>query len=111
MIEECSDGVDNDGDGFVDFPADPGCKNATSLSERTQCQDGVDNDGQSGIDFDGGASVNGGVPIAGVDPQCAGKPWRNSEAPSGGCGLGAELALALALARSVARRSTQARAI
>jgi subtilisin family serine protease len=30
----CRDGRDNDGDGFVDFPADPGCRDASDDSER-----------------------------------------------------------------------------
>jgi len=29
----CSDGVDNDGDGFVDFPADVGCTSASGATE------------------------------------------------------------------------------
>lgn len=31
---ECSDHRDNDGDGQVDFPADPGCADAVGNSER-----------------------------------------------------------------------------
>jgi len=34
------------------------------------CGDGWDNDGDGFIDFDGGASVNGGVPLAPPDPGC-----------------------------------------
>ncbi len=30
----CSDGVDNDGDGLTDFPADPGCENPTDPDEK-----------------------------------------------------------------------------
>jgi hypothetical protein len=30
---QCSDGIDNDGDGFVDYPADPGCQFANDDSE------------------------------------------------------------------------------
>ncbi|MFH2006555.1 MAG: MopE-related protein [bacterium] len=36
---ECSDGLDNDGDGFVDFPDDPGCSGADDVDE-TDCGDG-----------------------------------------------------------------------
>ncbi len=32
---QCSDGVDNDGDGLIDFPADPGCSSASDNDERT----------------------------------------------------------------------------
>jgi hypothetical protein len=93
----CSNGIDDDGDGLVDYAADPGCFDYASLSEVTACQDGVDNDGMPGIDFDGGASVNGGVPLSTADPQCT-SATLNSEATirqggGGGCGLGPELAL------------------
>jgi hypothetical protein len=40
----CNDGVDNDSDGFIDFPADAGCTAANDADERTQCQDGIDNE-------------------------------------------------------------------
>ncbi len=30
---QCSDGIDNDGDGLVDFPADPGCSSTTDDDE------------------------------------------------------------------------------
>ncbi len=33
-LSECSDGLDNDGDGKIDFPADPGCVNAADDSEQ-----------------------------------------------------------------------------
>jgi hypothetical protein len=88
----CDDRLDGDGDGWTDFPRDPGCLSATSPQEDPQCQDGLDNDGQPGIDFDGGASVNGGVPIGAPDPQCTG-PFLDREAASTsvGCGIGPEL--------------------
>jgi hypothetical protein len=91
----CSDGLDNDADGYTDSPSDPGCRSGTSTLERTQCQDGLNNDHAAGIDFDGGASLNGGVPLSTADPQCVGRPWRNTEAAATGCGLGFEVALAL----------------
>lgn len=52
---QCSDGVDNDGDGQVDFPDDPGCTSASDDSENSQplpaCSDGKDNDGDGKIDY------------------------------------------------------------
>jgi hypothetical protein len=101
-IPACGNGVDDDGDGYRDFPADPACRSAIFLSEVTQCQDGIDNDGQNGIDFDGGASLNGGVPIAGIDPQCT-EGWRNREKRP--CGLGFELVLLAPLLSRLAQRS------
>ena len=95
----CRDGLDNDGDGLADFPADPGCRDALAPLENPQCQDGLNNDpGQDArIDWDGGASA--GLPPAqqtAPDPQCAGRPWRNLEGKVG-CGLGFELVLLLPL--------------
>jgi hypothetical protein len=58
----CNDGVDNDGDGAIDFPADLGCSAADDTNEIGQCQDGVDNDADTFIDFG---------PGVGNDPQCA----------------------------------------
>jgi hypothetical protein len=34
---ECNDGADNDGDGLVDHPADPGCGSASDASEALSC--------------------------------------------------------------------------
>jgi hypothetical protein len=72
---QCSDGVDNDGDGKIDFPADPGCSSATDDSEADnggipECRDGVDNDGDGKIDFPD-------------DPGCSS---RNDDSEAGGGG-------------------------
>jgi PKD repeat protein len=54
---QCSDGLDNDGDGLVDYPADPGCENASDNDESNhvpvlhQCNDGIDNDGDNRTDY------------------------------------------------------------
>lgn len=66
----CSDGIDNDTDGLVDYPADPGC---TSLLDNTEenvitifaCNDGIDNDGDGKTDYP-------------ADPGCTG-PYDLSE--------------------------------
>ena len=55
-LPQCSDLADNDGDGKVDYPADPGCGSPTDDSETdaplpTQCSDGVDNDNDGKTDF------------------------------------------------------------
>ena len=53
LTPACSDGMDNDGDGLTDFPADPGCVDANDLDETDvpECSDGIDNDGDMLIDF------------------------------------------------------------
>lgn len=75
---QCSDGIDNDGDGLIDYPADPGCDDPLDNSEAdtppggpgdddpiTECNDGFDNDGDGLIDdedpgcFPGSASERG----------------------------------------------------
>jgi len=92
----CSNGIDDDEDGFVDYPDDPGCRDAISNIEAAACQDGDDNDGDDLIDYDGGLSIFGaGDPrITAPDPQCV-NSYKNRETRR--CGLGAELALALPL--------------
>jgi hypothetical protein len=86
---ECANGIDDDADGRVDFPADPGCRDALSSTESPQCDDAVDNDGDGTLDWDGGPSS--GIP----DATCAGRGSGTREET--GCGLGFELALALPL--------------
>jgi hypothetical protein len=58
--KQCNDGIDNDGDGYTDYPSDPGCSSRTDNSElnaNVQCDDGIDNDGDGAIDYhDGGCS-------------------------------------------------------
>jgi len=56
----CDDGLDNDGDGYIDYPDDPGCDRKTDKSElnsNIECDDGSDNDGDGDVDTaDGGCS-------------------------------------------------------
>ena len=128
---DCQDGIDNDGDGKVDFPADPGCSNAADLSEQPQCSDGIDNDGDGLVDFpadpgcasassaaedpacdDGrdddfdGALDADGAGAGAADSYCAGSASNIAEAPSGGtgCGIGPELALLVPLLAAARRR-------
>jgi hypothetical protein len=107
-MPECSDGLDNDDDGRIDYPDDPGCAHPLGV-ETMRCQDGQDNDGDGVIDFDGGASLdldddglvdvdfNPGQPaVTGPDPQCMGAPWKDQEGTRGRrCGLGSEIILVL----------------
>ncbi|MGH3939204.1 MAG: hypothetical protein ACRDTG_11325 [Pseudonocardiaceae bacterium] len=84
---ECKDGIDNDGDGKIDFPNDPGCSSPEDDSEEDQpeCKDGIDNDGDKKIDF-------------GEDPECD-SPEDDSESDGKDGGLadtGAEVAPLLA---------------
>ncbi|TSC98119.1 MAG: hypothetical protein Greene101449_975, partial [Candidatus Peregrinibacteria bacterium Greene1014_49] len=54
---QCQDGIDNDGDGAVDFPGDFSCGDPGDDDEgnpKSQCQDGIDNDADGVIDFGSG---------------------------------------------------------
>ena len=72
----CSDGIDNDGDGLVDYPMDPGCSSPTDDSELDAthpCDDGIDNDGDGLVDWrlDGSG-----------DPGCASAAATSIENPA-----------------------------
>jgi hypothetical protein len=65
-VPQCSDGIDNDGDGAVDL-ADFGCDSATDSDEsnpKSKCENGVDDDGDGLTDFP-------------TDPGCSSKQDNN----------------------------------
>jgi hypothetical protein len=70
-VPECSDGLDNDSDGYVDFGGDPACDSASDNTEAPvdshECNDGSDNDGDGYTDL--------------ADPGCSGDPFGHSELP------------------------------
>jgi hypothetical protein len=83
----CADGLDNDLDGRIDSPSDPGCADAADPNERStrQCDNGLDDDHDGKIDWRGDASG---------DPHCTSLTDNNeSTPPPWGCGLGPELLL------------------
>jgi len=64
-LTECQDGIDNDGDGLVDHPADPGCDGPDDPSEHAAalpCDDGLDDDGDGLADYP-------------ADPGCRDPEW------------------------------------
>jgi hypothetical protein len=79
---DCSDGLDDDGDGLTDYPNDPGCTDAQDPDERGpsfECDNGIDDDlnGQSDYPNDMGCTnamdalestppVGTGLPGAGI---------------------------------------------
>jgi len=86
-LPDCSDAVDNDGDGLSDYPDDPGCEGADDASERSPllvCDDGTDNDEDGGIDFDPITFASPGdqnTPPEGTgDPGCK-DPTSTTESP------------------------------
>jgi len=52
---QCSDERDNDGDGFIDYPNDPGCTSPQDDDEANnsapECSDGIDNDDDGWVDY------------------------------------------------------------
>jgi hypothetical protein len=92
----CADGLDNDDDGLVDYPADPGCQTTLDISsENPACDDQVDNDGDDLVDHP-------------ADPGCS-AAFANSEnpPPPGPCGFGAEYALLMPAVALLRRRRGQ----
>jgi len=75
----CNDGLDNDGDGYVDYPDDPGCTDAFSGPENPPCDDNHDNDGDGLMDWDGAG-------VGDADPECVGDPTGKDELVAGGPG-------------------------
>lgn len=66
----CQDGIDNDGDGHIDYPADGGCLSGAGGSEVSQCQDGIDNDGNGVIDDADGGCADDNDNSERTAPQC-----------------------------------------
>jgi hypothetical protein len=90
---DCNDGLDEDGDGLVDYPSDPGCAYAGDFSERGvgyQCDNGVDDDGDSAIDFPS-------------DAGCL-HPSNKIEAPEPGVGLSLAFGVLVIAAGAIGRR-------
>lgn len=125
-LEQCGDGEDNDNDGLVDFPDDPGCATSADTSEDPACQDGINNDSDIVVDFDGGQSIHGacvpgpgGCPtgvsdpdddgVADPDPTCVGRPWFRRESSANDCGVGGEWFAALGALLLVRMRRRESR--
>jgi len=93
-VAACSDGVDNDGDGLSDFPADPGCASPAAWREDPACDDGIDNDRDGEIDLADAQCESAGGPLEALAPAS--------------CGFGAELALVLPALWWLRRRARSA---
>jgi hypothetical protein len=68
----CDDGLDNDGDGRIDYASDPGCVGFGDTSEvdPPACGDGLDNDGDTLVDYplDRGCSSSEDTSEVGPEP-------------------------------------------
>jgi hypothetical protein len=99
---DCSDGLDDDGDGTIDFPEDAGCAGPTDASERGstyQCDNGLDDNANGLIDYP-------------ADPVCI-APTTPLEVPEPGAtpafGAGLVALAALARRRSAAAQTSSTR--
>jgi OOP family OmpA-OmpF porin len=84
----CSDGQDNDGDGKIDYPNDPGCSTADDGDETDPpvCSDGIDNDGDGLIDFPADKGCESADDLDETDP-CK-TPAPGERISLDGCGTG-----------------------
>jgi hypothetical protein len=66
VISVCNDGIDNDGDGFMDYLSDPGCSSITDDSECNpllpKCDNCIDDDKDGKIDLADEECLNGSDP-------------------------------------------------
>lgn len=92
-LAACSDGLDNDADGLVDYPNDPGCSSASDTDETNvvvppplaQCADGIDNDSDGLVDLaDPGCSSSSDNDETNAAPPPTGYPdASNTGVPAG----------------------------
>ena len=84
----CNDTQDNDGDGKVDYPADPGCTSAddTDETDPPQCSNGKDDDGDGLVDFPADKGCSAADDNDETDP-CK-SPAPGEKVSLKGCGMG-----------------------
>jgi hypothetical protein len=93
----CHNGLDDDGDGWVDYPFEPGCDDlddddesdacATTPSQCPACLDGVDNDGDGLVDYPADPGCRAASDTAEPDECTAGVPFSDLTATGDGSGL------------------------
>lgn len=66
----CRDGLDNDGDGRIDWPRDRGCTRADDPTEESDCADGLDNDRDGRIDLGEDEGCRDDGPLSLENPAC-----------------------------------------
>ncbi|MEO7096058.1 MAG: MYXO-CTERM sorting domain-containing protein, partial [Polyangiales bacterium] len=113
---DCDDGLDNEGDGLIDYPKDPECSAASTFSEGPP--PGPDAGDDAGADADDDAAVADDDAASSDDAEPAATA---ADAGSGGCGCAvrpgatgvspfAALAAALGVVRARRRRRARTRA-
>ncbi len=81
---ECNDGIDNDGDGYVDYPSDPGCSSSTDDSEYSSGSTSSPNVSTlSATDVDeNSADLRGQITSFGATPVVRYFEWDDDSTPS-----------------------------
>jgi len=75
VLAQCSDGLDNDGDGITDFPNEPGCETPLDHDETDtcpgvgcpECADGADNDSDGLTDWPADPGCSGAGDLSELD--------------------------------------------
>lgn len=74
-LVQCNDNIDNDGDGKIDFPADPGCANKNDRDEfnaapppPAACGNGLDDDADGKVDYPADPGCTSLTDTSEVDP-------------------------------------------
>lgn len=85
-LAECADGIDNDTDTLIDFPADPDCSSALDDNESTvilthECDDSIDNDGDGKTDYPNDPGCSALADDSETDPVQIIVPEGGSEVP------------------------------
>jgi hypothetical protein len=101
-VGDCADGLDEDGDGLIDWPSDPDCDSKTDSTEGILSR-GVGGSGGGGAGGAGGAG--GGAGDGGAKPvEKSGCACEASVDPTGRPGVAVVLGAALLLTRRARRR-------
>ncbi|HKY19865.1 MAG TPA: OmpA family protein, partial [Vicinamibacterales bacterium] len=89
----CNDTQDNDGDGLIDYPGDPGCSSADDSDETDppRCSNGKDDDGDGLVDFPADKGCTAADDNDETDP-CK-SPAPGERVSLKGCGLGDTIVL------------------
>ncbi len=78
-IAYCNDTLDNDADGFTDYPFDPGCATTSDDNEDfpnpiTECSDGINNDGDTLTDYPADLGCTSAADNSEIDDCVPGEP-------------------------------------
>jgi len=76
----CANGLDDDGDGTVDFPGDLGCASGGQDTEDPACNDGLDDDGDGAVDTTDADCLSASDPLESPEPINSFQCYRSRQA-------------------------------